>query len=47
MLLEDLDNKMYSSVEHFEKELQTIRTSYGADSKLIDVRREQLSRLRY
>ena len=28
-------------------QLQTIRTSYGADSKLIDVRFEKLSRLRY
>ena len=27
MNLEELDNKMSSSVEHFEKELQTIRTS--------------------
>jgi len=27
MNLQDLDNKMASSIEHFEKELQTIRTS--------------------
>ena len=34
MNLEDLNNKMASSIEHFEKELQTIRTSRANPSML-------------
>ena len=37
MFLEDLDNKMASSVEHFEKELQTIRTSRANPSMLENI----------
>ena len=37
MNLEDLDNKMQSSIEHFEKELQTIRTSRANPSMLENI----------
>ena len=37
MILEDLDNKMASSIEHFEKELQTIRTSRANPSMLENI----------
>jgi ribosome recycling factor len=37
MNLEDLDNKMVSSIEHFEKELQTIRTSRANPSMLDNI----------
>ena len=37
MDLKDLDNKMLSSVEHFEKELQTIRTSRANPSMLENI----------
>ena len=37
MNLEDLDNKMHSSIEHFEKELQTIRTSRANPSMLENI----------
>ena len=37
MILEDLNNKMASSIEHFEKELQTIRTSRANPSMLENI----------
>ena len=37
MNLDDLDNKMISSIEHFEKELQTIRTSRANPSMLENI----------
>jgi len=37
MILEDLDNKMTNSIEHFEKELQTIRTSRANPSMLDNI----------
>ena len=37
MNLEDLDTKMSSSIEHFEKELQTIRTSRANPSMLDNI----------
>ena len=37
MNLEDLDNKMVSSIEHFEKELQTIRTSRANPTMLENI----------
>ena len=37
MNLEDLDNKMISSIEHFEKELQTIRTSRANPTMLENI----------
>ena len=37
MNLEDLNNKMASSTEHFEKELQTIRTSRANPSMLENI----------
>ena len=37
MILEDLENKMTSSIEHFEKELQTIRTSRANPSMLENI----------
>ena len=37
MNLEDLDNKMGSSIEHFEKELQTIRTSRANPTMLENI----------
>ena len=37
MILEDLDNKMASSIEHFEKELQTIRTSRANPAMLENI----------
>jgi ribosome recycling factor len=37
MNLEDLDNKMDSSIEHFEKELQTIRTSRANPTMLENI----------
>ena len=37
MNLEDLDNKMASSIEHFEKELQTIRTSRASPTMLENI----------
>ena len=37
MNLEDLDNKMSSSIDHFEKELQTIRTSRANPSMLENI----------
>ena len=37
MFLEDLDNKMISSIGHFEKELQTIRTSRANPSMLENI----------
>ena len=37
MNLEDLDNKMGSSIEHFEKELQTIRTSRANPAMLENI----------
>jgi ribosome recycling factor len=37
MTLEDLNNKMVSSIEHFEKELQTIRTSRANPSMLENI----------
>tara|TARA_B100001093_G_scaffold59328_1_gene50097 strand:- start:59 stop:607 length:549 start_codon:yes stop_codon:yes gene_type:complete len=37
MILEDLDNKMVSTIEHFEKELQTIRTSRANPSMLENI----------
>ena len=37
MFLEDLDNKMISSIEHFEKELQTIRTSRANPNMLENI----------
>ena len=37
MNLEDLDNKMASSIEHFEKELQTIRTSRANPTMLENI----------
>ena len=37
MNLEDLDNKMASSIEHFEKELHTIRTSRANPSMLENI----------
>ena len=35
MILEDLNNKMTNSIEHFEKELQTIRTSRANPTMLL------------
>ena len=37
MNLEDLDNKMVNSIEHFEKELQTIRTSRANPTMLENI----------
>ena len=37
MNLKDLDNKMASSVNHFEKELQTIRTSRASPTMLENI----------
>ena len=37
MNLEDLDNKMRNSIEHFEKELQTIRTSRANPAMLENI----------
>ena len=37
MNLEDLQNKMASSIEHFEKELQTIRTSRANPTMLENI----------
>ena len=37
MNLEDLENKMVGSIEHFEKELQTIRTSRANPSMLENI----------
>jgi len=37
MILEDLENKMTSSIEHFEKELQTIRTSRANPTMLENI----------
>ena len=37
MNLEDLDNKMTNSIEHFEKELQTIRTSRANPAMLENI----------
>jgi len=37
MNLEDLNNKMASSIEHFEKELQTIRTSRANPAMLENI----------
>ena len=37
MNLQDLDNKMTSSIEHFEKELQTIRTSRANPAMLENI----------
>ena len=37
MNLEDLDNKMHGSIEHFEKELQTIRTSRANPTMLENI----------
>ena len=37
MILEDLDKKMGSSTEHFEKELQTIRTSRANPNMLENI----------
>jgi ribosome recycling factor len=37
MILEDLDNKMASSIDHFEKELQTIRTSRANPAMLENI----------
>ena len=37
MILEDLDKKMANSIEHFEKELQTIRTSRANPSMLENI----------
>ena len=37
MILEDLKNKMTSSIEHFEKELQTIRTSRANPTMLENI----------
>jgi ribosome recycling factor len=37
MNLEDLNNKMSSSIDHFEKELQTIRTSRANPSMLDNI----------
>ena len=37
MNLEDLNNKMVSSIEHFEKELQTIRTSRANPAMLENI----------
>jgi len=37
MNLEDLNNKMKSSIEHFEKELQTIRTSRASPTMLENI----------
>ena len=37
MNLEELDNKMKSSIEHFEKELQTIRTSRANPTMLENI----------
>ena len=37
MNLENLDNKMASSIEHFEKELQTIRTSRANPNMLENI----------
>ena len=37
MNLENLDNKMASSIEHFEKELQTIRTSRANPTMLENI----------
>ena len=37
MNLEDLDNKMGNSIDHFEKELQTIRTSRANPSMLENI----------
>ena len=37
MNLEDLNNKMSSSIEHFEKELQTIRTSRANPTMLENI----------
>ena len=37
MILEDLENKMVSSISHFEKELQTIRTSRANPSMLENI----------
>ena len=37
MNLQDLDNKMASSIEHFEKELQTIRTSRANPTMLENI----------
>ena len=37
MNIKDLDNKMESSIQHFEKELQTIRTSRANPSMLENI----------
>ncbi|MDC0498044.1 ribosome recycling factor [Alphaproteobacteria bacterium] len=37
MNLDDLNNKMKSSIEHFEKELQTIRTSRASPTMLENI----------
>jgi len=37
MILEDLENKMSNSIEHFEKELQTIRTSRANPAMLENI----------
>ena len=37
MFLEDLDNKMSSSIEHLEKELQTIRTSRASPTMIENI----------
>ena len=37
MNLEDLDNKMTSSIDHFEKELQTVRTSRANPTMLENI----------
>ena len=37
MNLEDLDNKMISSIDHFEKELQTVRTSRANPTMLENI----------
>ena len=37
MVLDDLDNKMASSIQHFEKELQTIRTSRANPAMLENI----------
>ena len=37
MLLDDLDKKMATSIEHFEKELQTIRTSRANPTMLENI----------
>ena len=37
MILSDLDNKMLTSIDHFEKELQTIRTSRANPTMLENI----------